>query len=86
MSENIKGGQNKKIFNEIIKNALFFLATVLIIWFFPHDAQYKYQFSEGKPWQYDLLTATFDFPIYKTERELILDRNNILKSNNSMHL
>ena len=81
MSENIKGGQNKKIFNEIIKNALFFLATVLIIWFFPHDAQYKYQFSEGKPWQYDLLTATFDFPIYKTERELILDRNNILKSN-----
>ncbi len=69
-----------KIFNEIIKDTLFILAISLIVVLLPSDSQYKYQYTEGKPWQYDLLTATFDFPIYKTEAEISTQRNDIIKS------
>nr|MBP9969704.1 hypothetical protein [Paludibacteraceae bacterium] len=53
-----------KIFNEIIKDLQYILAIGIIVVLLPSDLQYKYQYTEGKPWQYDLLTATFDFPIY----------------------
>ena len=80
MSENIQHKEKKSIINEIVKNGLFVIAIGLIVALLPSDNQYKYQYTEGKPWQYDLLTATFDFPIYKTEAELMEQRNEIIKS------
>lgn len=69
-----------KIFNEIIKDLQYILAIGIIVVLLPSDLQYKYQYTEGKPWQYDLLTATFDFPIYKTEVEISNQRNDIIKT------
>jgi putative nucleotidyltransferase with HDIG domain len=33
---------------------------------------------EGRPWQYGLLTAPFDFPIYKTDAEIKQEQDSIL--------
>jgi putative nucleotidyltransferase with HDIG domain len=46
------------------------LAAILIAVFFPREGKFRYQFNEGKPWKYDLLTAPRDFPIYKETSEI----------------
>ncbi|MGL4491910.1 MAG: hydrolase, partial [Tannerellaceae bacterium] len=60
--------------------ALYFIfATVVIAYFFPKEGKFRYQFNEGKPWRYGLLTATSDFPIYKSEAEVNAERDSVLK-------
>ena len=48
----------------------FIVAALLIAYFFPREGKFRYQFYEGKPWRYGLLTAPSDFPIYKTDAEV----------------
>ncbi len=51
-----------------VLQVLFFVAAVaLITYFFPRDKKFSYTFQEGRPWKYDLLTAPFNFPIYKDD-------------------
>lgn len=33
-----------------------------------------------EPWAYELLTSTFDFPIYKTEEQLKTDKEELLEN------
>lgn len=57
----------------------FLIAITLVVMILPKGgATYKYQYEIGKPWQYDLLTATYDFPIYKTQEQLQNERDEIL--------
>ncbi|MDR1780817.1 MAG: HDIG domain-containing protein [Tannerella sp.] len=53
------------------------VAAVLITYFFPRGSAFNYQFNDGKPWQYELLTAPFDFPVYKTEHELKAEKDSL---------
>lgn len=63
----------------VAMRVLFFTLTVAIILFFsPREAKYQYQFEIGKPWQYELLTADFDFPIYKDKDEFRQEREQVL--------
>ncbi len=56
------------------------LATLAaIVWFLPRQSNFGYEFEEGKPWSYAPLIATYDFPIYKTEREISFERDSVLK-------
>ena len=48
----------------------FLVAIVLIVWFMPREEKFNYQFETGKPWKYGLLTAPYDFPIYKNAEAL----------------
>lgn len=61
--------------------ALYFLvaivATVLVL---PPEGKFKYEFQKGKAWMHEDLVAPFDFPIYKTDAELISERNAILNN------
>ena len=43
--------------------AYFIIAALFIAYFFPREGKFRYQFYEGKPWKYGLLTAPSDFPI-----------------------
>ncbi|MFA7040382.1 MAG: HDIG domain-containing metalloprotein, partial [Proteiniphilum sp.] len=43
------------------------------------QGSFKYSFNEGRPWQYGLLTAPFDFPIYKTAEQLQTEQDSILQ-------
>ncbi len=66
-----------KIINFLYKNnatfykvLLFLFTTVSIVYLFPKEGKFKYDFSQGKPWLYDNLYAPFDFAIEKTEEEV----------------
>lgn len=57
---------------------LFIASILLITYIFPRQGKFKYSFSEGRPWQYGLLTAPQDFPIYKTEDQLKREQDSLL--------
>ena len=60
------------------KALFFFFLTALILTFFaPQDLKFKYQFHRGKPWQYELLTAPYDFHIYKPQAILDAERDSV---------
>ena len=51
----------------------------ITLYLFPHyDNKFTYYFEIGKPWGYELLTATSDFPIYKTEEQLLQEQQALL--------
>ncbi len=56
----------------------FAIAALVIIALFPREGRFRYTFNEGKPWRYGLLTASFDFPIYKPANELKQEQDSIL--------
>lgn len=63
-----------------IPTILYFLVTVVLIaYFFPREAKFRYQFFEGKPWRYGLLTAPNDFPIYKTDQDVKQEKDSLLR-------
>ncbi len=78
MKEQVK--TRRRLFDEAYKTIAFLLAIAALVFLMPHVSKFQYQFELGKPWQYDLLTATYDFPIYKSAEELKNERNAIIKS------
>lgn len=64
----------------IARIALFISVVVILMELFPHQRKFKYQYEIGKPWTYELLTAAFDFPIYKTDEQLNEDKSSVLKN------
>ena len=61
------------------KLGLFLLVIAFIVELFPTANKFKYQFEIGKPWSYELITASFDFPIYKSDEQLNKEREDLLK-------
>jgi hypothetical protein len=73
---------NKKkirIRTKVFVPVVFIAAILLITYIFPRQGSFKYSFNEGRPWQYGLLTAPFDFPIYKTAEQLQTEQDSILQ-------
>lgn len=58
---------------------VFVVAILLITYIFPRQGSFKYSFNEGRPWQYGLLTAPFDFPVYKPADQLKAEQDSILE-------
>jgi len=58
----------------IYKFLLFICATVLIVYLFPKQGKFKYNFEQGKPWQSKNLLAPFDFAIKKSAEELDIEK------------
>ncbi len=78
-----------KIFNFFIKYKsilykifLIFLSSFIIVYLFPREGKFKYEFQKGKVWQYATYFAPFDFSILKSDKELNDDKQNILESFN----
>ena len=67
-------------FKEISVSIYFLIAALLIVYLFPREGKFRYQYTEGKPWRYGLLTAPFDFPIYKSGAEVKKEQDSIMKS------
>ncbi|MGD1947795.1 MAG: hypothetical protein ACFB0A_16415 [Croceivirga sp.] len=59
----------------IYKYILYFISVGLIVFFFPREGKFKYEFQKGRSWQYDNLYAPFDFSINKTKEELDEERS-----------
>jgi len=67
-------------FQDIIRGLLFLVAIVAILVFLTRERKFKYEFQKGKAWMHEDLIAPFDFPIYKTDSEIIAERNAILSN------
>ena len=61
----------------IPKYIYFIIVGLLVLFFFPREGKFSYSFTEGRPWQYGLLIAPFDFPIYKTDAEIKKEQDSI---------
>ena len=59
---------------------LFSSVIAIIIQLFPTENKFKYHFEVGKPWSYELITASFDFPIYKNELIVEKEKSELLKN------
>lgn len=64
----------------IYKYFLYFISVGLIVFFFPREGKFKYEFQKGKPWQYENLYAPFDFAIFKSEEALEEERLNTIQN------
>jgi cyclic-di-AMP phosphodiesterase PgpH len=64
------------------KFLLYLFSLAAVVFFFPGEASFKYPLEklQDKPWNYEHLTAPFDFPVYKTKVELEEERNDIVRS------
>ena len=66
--ENRKGFKNYKIYTAL---SVVLLITVL---FFPREGVFKYKYERGRPWTYETLLSPIDFPVLKTESELLAEK------------
>jgi len=73
---------DKSKFDIISRIGLIICVIAVIVQFFPGQHKFSYQFEIGKPWSYELVTAAFDFPIYKNEKELEAERKQLLQNFN----
>lgn len=64
----------------LYKGALAVFAVVIIIWLYPTEISFNYEFYQGSPWQNEDLLAPFDFAILKTEAELTEEKEEIGKT------
>lgn len=78
----------KNFINKLYKNQaltykvfLLVMTTCVIVYLFPKGSVFKYDFSKGKPWQYENLYAPFDFAILKTEKEIASEKESLRKNN-----
>ena len=62
-----------------VRSAFIIVTVAAIVWFMPRDMRLSYKMEEGTPWRYADLTATFDFPVYKSEATLAKERAEVLK-------
>lgn len=77
----------KKIIGYIINNlkkigiAILFLISIgIIVIILPHETRYRFEYNKGKPWLHETLISPYDFPVYKTEKELQHEKDSILKN------
>ena len=65
--------------NMVSRVALIIVAVVLIVLFLPRTQGKLFHYDEGKPWMYGQLIAKFDFPIFKTDAALKIEKDSITK-------
>lgn len=59
---------------------LLLLSVSIVVYIFPKDKKFEYSFSEGNPWLHENMIADFDFPIYKSDKELKHETDSIKKN------
>ena len=64
------------------KGFLFVASITFIVYIFPKQTKFKYEFQnlKGKPWNHENLIAPFDFAIRKTAAELEVERAEIINT------
>lgn len=49
------------------------LATLMIV-LWPKEGKFQYEYQKGRPWVYETLISPIDFPILKTEAEMLKEK------------
>lgn len=54
--------KTKKI--NVINSLMLVCGIIVVSFFFPRTGKFNYEYEQGRPWAYSLITAPFDMPIY----------------------
>lgn len=65
---------------DLYKVLLLLVSISFIVYLFPKEGKFKYEFQKGKPWLHEDLIAPFDFAINKLPEEIAADQNEIIKN------
>ncbi len=70
----------KPILRTTLQIFAFVVLAALSIYLFPrYENNFKFTYEVGQPWGYGMVMAEYDFPIYKTEKQLLDERNHVLQ-------
>jgi len=50
------------------------VAFIIMLLLYPTEGKFKYHYRKGAPWLYETLTTPIDFPILKTQQELMSEK------------
>lgn len=63
---------------QFLKDPKIFLSLLVVlvvsVLLFPEEGKFKYSYQSGRPWVYETLLSPIDFPILKTEQELLAEK------------
>ncbi len=65
---------SKSIFNKIL---IALGALLVIVYFYPHPEANRFNYEEGRPWNYTKLIAPFDIPIHADSATLMAARDTL---------
>lgn len=68
----------RKLISNITKVLLVLAAGALIVWIFPSNAKFKYDFQKNAFWEHENLISPININIYKTDKELKEERKAII--------
>ncbi|KON26319.1 hypothetical protein AC481_07390 [miscellaneous Crenarchaeota group archaeon SMTZ-80] len=76
----------KKLFTYIRENIrlitvvfLFILSALIIVYLFPKQGRFKYEFRKTEIWKHNDLKAPFDFPVYKSESRIAKEKDSVMR-------
>ncbi len=55
-------------------------AATILIYFLPRESKFGYTYETDKPWRYEQLIASYDFPIAKSEVEMQRERDSVART------
>jgi putative nucleotidyltransferase with HDIG domain len=58
----------------------FFITSVVVVYLLPREGKFMYEYQKGGFWKHEDLTAPFNFPVYKSQRELTRERDSVIQS------
>ncbi len=67
-----------KVLWVLYRAVIIVLVVIPIVWMLPRETKFKYSFELGSPWKYGLLTAEYDFPIYKEKDKIDRERDSVM--------
>lgn len=63
-----------------LKVLIFMMMLVIIMLAYPHKSgSFAYRFEVGRPWTHGLITAQYDFPIYKSDEQVREEQQEALR-------
>ena len=57
---------------------LFAVAIAIVVYIYPREGKFGYEYQKGKPWMHEVLIAPYDFPIYKSDAEVARAHDSIM--------
>jgi putative nucleotidyltransferase with HDIG domain len=65
----------------VFTRSLFYVAVVaIIVLLLPREGEFNYQYELNRPWAHGLLTAPFDFEIYKSQTTIDREQSTLLRN------
>lgn len=74
-----KGLRHSTMRDYMILAGTLIVSVLLIVYFLPRESTYHYDFDLNKPWKYGQVIAKFDFPIYKSDQVLRVEKDSVLR-------